>query len=97
MWPRPVITCLVIALQQDRCTPLDSNLYSVAKFTSIDIIIIRTALPCHHPTMMQQNQQLTNELLLQQRRDSMLREHDRNASPEFPALHAGQRVGILNK
>ena len=45
---------------------------------------------------MQQNQQLINEQLLQ-RRDRMIRDHDRRASPELPVLHAGQRVRILNK
>ena len=45
---------------------------------------------------MQQNQQLTNELL-QQRRDRMISDHDRRAGPELPVLHAGQRVRIFNK
>ena len=42
------------------------------------------------------NQQLINEQLLQ-RRDRMIRDHDRRAGPELPVLHAGQRVRILNK
>ena len=45
---------------------------------------------------MQQTQQLTNEQLLQ-RRDHMIRDHDRHSGPELPVLHAGQRVTILNK
>ena len=45
---------------------------------------------------MQQTQQLTNGQLLQ-RRDRMIRDHDRHAGPELPVLHAGQRVTILNK
>ena len=57
---------------------------------------IRTTLPSHHPTLMHQNQQQTNEQL-QQRRDRMIRDHDQRAGPELPALHAGQRVRILNK
>ena len=84
----------IIALQQHRCTSLDNNLSSPS-----EILFnrpIRTTLASHHPTLMQQNQQLINEQLLQ-RRDRMIRDHDRHAGPELPALHAGQRVRILNK
>ena len=69
----------LIALQQHRCTPLDSNLSSPS-----EIIFnrpIRTTLPSHHPTLMQQNQQLINEQLLQ-RRDRMIRDPDRRAGPD---------------
>ena len=45
---------------------------------------------------MQQNHQLINEQLLQ-RRDRMIRDHDRRAGAELPLLHAGQRVRILNR
>ena len=45
---------------------------------------------------MQQNHQLINEQLLQ-RRDRMIRDHDRPAGPELPVLHAGQRVRIVKK
>ena len=68
----------LIALQQHRCTPLDSNLSSPS-----EILFnrpIRTTLPSHHLTLMQQNQQLINEQLLQ-RRDSMIRDHDRVPVP----------------
>ena len=85
---------MLIALQQHRCTPLDSNLSSPS-----EILFnrpIRTTLPIHHPTLMHQNQQQTNEQL-QQRRHRMLRDHDQRAGPELSALHAGQRVRILNK
>ena len=85
---------MLIALQQHRCTPLDSNLSSPS-----EILFnrpIRTTLPSHHPTLMHQNQQQTNEQL-QQRRDNMLRDHDQQAGPELPALHAARRVRILNK
>ena len=84
----------LIALQQHRCIPLDSNLSSPS-----EILFnrpIRTTLPSQHPTLRQQTQQLTNEQLLQ-RRDRMIRDHDRHAGPELPVLHAGQRVTILNK
>ena len=84
----------LIALQQHRCTPLDSNLSCPS-----EILFnrpIRTTLPSHHPTLMHQTQQLTNEQLLQ-RRDRMIRDHDRHAGTELPVLHAGQRVTILNK
>ena len=84
----------LIALQQHRCTLLDSNLSSPSEI--LFNRSIRTALPSHHPTLMQQNQQLTNEQLLQ-RRDSMIRDHDRRARPELPVLHAEQCVRILNK
>ena len=85
---------MIIALQQHRCTPLDSNLSSPS-----EILFnrpIRTTLPSRHPTLMHQNQQQTNEQL-HQRRDRMIRDHDQRAGPELPALHAGQRVRILNK
>ena len=85
---------MLIALQQHRCTPLDSNLSSPS-----EILFnrpIRITLPTHHPTLMHQNQQLPNEQL-QQRRDRMIRYHDQRAGPELPVLHAGQRVTILNK
>ena len=85
---------MLIALQQHRCTPLDSNLSSHS-----EILVnrpIHTTLPSHHPMLMHQNQQQTNEQL-QQRRDRMIRDHDKRAGPELPALHAGQRVRILNK
>ncbi len=85
---------MLMALQQHRCTPLDSNLSSPS-----EILFnrpIHTTLLTHHPTLMHQNQQLTNEQL-QQRGDRMIRDHDQRAVPEHPALHAGQRVRILNK
>ena len=85
---------MLIALQQHRCTLLDSNLSSPSEILSNRPI--RTTLPSHHPTPMQQNQQLINEQLLQ-RRDHMIRDHDRRAGPELPVLHTGQRVRILNK
>ena len=81
----------LIALQQHRCTTLDSNLSSPS-----EILFnrpIRTILPIHHPTLRQQNQQLTNKQLLQ-RSDRMIRDNDRLAGPELPALHAGQRIRL---
>ena len=85
---------MLMALQQHRCTPLDSNLSSPS-----EILFnrpIRTMLPSHHPTLMHQNQQQTNEQL-QQHIDRMIGDHDQRAGPELPAWHAGQRVWILNK
>ena len=85
---------MIIASQQHRCTPLDRTLSSPS-----EILFnrpIHTTLPSHHPTLMHQNQQQTNEQL-QQRRDRMIRAHDQRAGPEMPALLAGQRVSILNK
>ena len=85
---------MLIALHQHRCTPLDSNLSSPS-----EILFnrpIRNRLPGHHPTLMHQNQQQTNEQL-QQRIDRMIRDHDQRAGPELPALPAGQRVRIPNK
>ena len=85
---------MLIALQQHRCTPLDSTLSSPS-----EILFnrpIHTTLPSHHPTLMHQNQQQTNKQL-QQRGDRMIRAHDQRAGPEVPALLAGQRVRILNK
>ena len=77
---------MLIALQQHRCTPLDSNVSSPS-----EILFnrpIRTTLPSHHPTLMQQTQQLTNEQLLQ-RRDRMIRDHDRHAGPSSPCCMLG--------
>ena len=85
---------MLIALQRHRCTPLDSNLSTPSKI--LFNRPIRTTLPSHHPTLMHQNQQQTNEQL-QQRRDRMIRDHDQCGGPELPALHAGQRVRILNR
>ena len=85
---------MLIVLQQHQCTLLDSNLSNPNenRFKRP----IRTAPPSHHSTLMQHNQQVTNEQL-QQRIDRMIRDHDRRAGPVLPALHAGQRVRILNK
>ena len=84
----------LIALKQHRCARLDNNLCSLS-----EILVnrpIRTKLPSHQPTLMQQNQQPNNEQL-HQHRDRVIHDHDRHACPELPALHAGQRMRILNK
>ena len=83
---------MLIALQQHRCTPLDSNLSSLSEIMFNRPI--RTTLPSYHPTLMHQNQQLTNEQL-HHRRDRMIRDHDQRAGPELPALHTVHRVDIF--
>ena len=85
---------MLIALQQHRCTPLDSNMSSPREIRFNRPLL--TTLPSHHPTLMHQNQQHTNEQL-QQRIDRMIRDHGQRARPELSALHAGQNMRILNK
>ena len=77
---------MLIALQQHRFTPLDRNMSSPS-----EILFnrpIRTMLPSHHPTLMHQNQQQTNEQL-QQRRDRMIRDHDQRVGPSSPLCMLG--------
>ena len=84
----------LIALQQHRCTPLDSNLPSPSEI--LYNRPIRTTPPSQHPTLMQQNQQLINEQLLQ-RRDRMIRDHDRHAGPEPPCCMLDSARGSSTK
>ena len=81
-----------IALQHQRCTPIDTSLASPSEITFNRPV--RTNLPSPHPTL--QSQQMTNEVI-QQWRDHMVNYHNQGAGPELAPLLAGQRVRILDK